>query len=148
MERKTANIILGKAGESDRFKLKYGWFTFNLEIKPITAKMLIEISGEISEMDEVDENQELFPALMDNAADMKRIARVIAIATGTWFKRIVTLAVLNLPLKDMQTLFEIVYKQSDPTPFFFITARIGKMNLLTRSQEKQEEEKQSSEDSQ
>lgn len=131
MQQKAANIILGKAGPSDGFTLKYGLFTFKLKIKPLTAKQLIEISGEVSKLSSIDESKEMFPALMSGVTDTRYIARIIAIATGTRFKRIVTRGILKLDLKDIHTLFSIVHKQSDPSPFFFtIILAKGRMNLL------------------
>jgi hypothetical protein len=131
MQEESSNIILGLAGQSDCFTLRYGWFKFTLKIKPLSAKQLIEISREVSKLKSIDEEQEMFPALMENASDTLHIARVITIATGTHFRYIVTRAIMKLPLQDLKTLFTIVHKQSDPTPFFFITVLAkGRMNLL------------------
>ena len=131
MQERAGNIILGLAGPSDGFTLKYGWLRFRLEIKPLTAKQLIEISKEVSKLGTIDENSDMFPALMEGANDLRLIARIIAIATGTRHKRIVTRAILRLPLKVIETLFKIVHKQSDPTPyFFFMVLAKGRMTLL------------------
>ena len=132
MERQTSNILLGMAGSEDRFTLKFGLFKFRLSIKPITARQLIEISAEVSQIKEVNKDQDMFPALMGGITDIKHIARIVAIATGTRFKTVVTRAVMKLPLNDIQTLFAIVYKQSDPSPFFFIISLTGKMNILKK----------------
>lgn len=131
MQEQTSNIILGLAGQSDRFTLHYGWFRFHLKIKPLSAKQLIAISAEVYKLSAIDETKEMFPALMAGVPDTRHIAKVIAIATGTRYKRIVIRAILKLPLKDIQTLFAIVHKQSDPQPFFFsIILAKGRMNLL------------------
>ena len=131
MQEKASNIILGRTGPSDRFTLRFGWFKFRLGIKPLSAKQLIEISREVSKISSIDEKKDMFPALMEGVTDTRYIARIIAIATATKYRRIVTRAVMKLPLKDIQTLFKIVHKQSDPTPFFFITILAkGRMNLL------------------
>ncbi len=131
MQEATRDIILGIAGQSDRFTLRYGWFKFHLKIKPLSAKQLVEISGEVSKIRDIDDKKDMFPALMQGVSDTRHIARVIAIATGTRYQRIVTRAIMKLPLKDFQTLFAIVHKQSDPTPFFFTTILAkGRMNLL------------------
>uniref|UniRef100_A0A6M3XTL0 Uncharacterized protein n=1 Tax=viral metagenome TaxID=1070528 RepID=A0A6M3XTL0_9ZZZZ len=133
MEKKVSNILLGIAGSEDRFTLKFGWFSFRLKIKPISARQLIAISGEVSQIKDIDKEQEMFPALMEGITDIRYIARVITIATGTRYKKIVTRAILKLPLKDIQTLFAIVQKQSDPSPFFFtILLAKGRMNLLKK----------------
>ena len=133
MEKKVSNILLGIAGSEDRFTLKFGWFSFRLKIKPISARQLIAISGEVSQIKDIDKEQEMFPALMEGITDIRYIARVITIATGTRYKKIVTRAILKLPLKDIQTLFAIVQKQSDPSPFFFtIILAKGRMNLLKK----------------
>jgi hypothetical protein len=136
MESQAANIILGQTGPADRFKLKYGWFTFNLRIKPITARQIIEISGEVAKIRDIDAEKELFPALVEGAFDIRYIAKVITIATGTRFRKIVTRAILKLPLKDIQTLFGIVRKQSDAEVFFYIIISAkGRMNLMKKKQE-------------
>ncbi len=120
MEKNISNIILGRSAPQDRFTLKYGWFKFRLSIKPITARQLIDISGEIAQIKEIDKEKEMFPALMEGISDIRYIAKVITIATGTKYKWIVFRAILKLPLKDIQTLFAIVRKQCDSERFFFI----------------------------
>lgn len=77
----------------------------------------------------------MFSALMTNSSDLVHIANVITIATGTRWKRIVARAVLRLDLKDINTLFKIVYKQSDPSPFFLTYLQIGKINILKKKEE-------------
>jgi len=135
MEESVSNIILGVGGHSDRFKLKYGVFTFNLKIKPISVARLIEISSELSHIRSIDETQKMFPSLMDSIDDIRYIAKAITIATGTRFRRIINRAILKLPLKDINILWSIVYRQSDPSPFFFIISMTGRMNILKKKQE-------------
>ena len=130
MEKSVSNILLGVAGPSDRFTLKFGWFKFKLKIKPLTVRQLIAISGELSKIKPVEKDMDMFPALMGGISDARFIARVITIATGTRFKRIVARAITNLDLKDIHTLFSIVVKQSDPSPFFLTCLLIGKVNLM------------------
>ncbi len=135
MERKISNILLGVAGSEDRFTLRYGWLRFRLKIKPITAGQLIAISSEVAQIKDIDKEQEMFPALMTGSPDLIYISNIIAIATGTRWRRIVARAVLKLPLKDIQTLFAIVIKQSDPSPFFLTCLQIGKLNILKKKGE-------------
>jgi len=136
MQEQAANIILGLTGPGDRFTLKYGIFKFRLSIKPLNAKQLIGISKEVAKIRKLDETKEMFPGLMDNIEDAKPIARAIAIATGTRYKKIVTRAVMKLPLEDIKTLFKIVHKQSDPEPFFFtIILAKGRLNLLKQPEQ-------------
>lgn len=132
MEKEITNIILGQEGPADCFVITFGWFKFKLKIKPLTVRQLIKISGELSQVRAVDESKDVFPALMEGITDTRYIAKVIAIATGTYFQRIVTSAILRLPLKDVNTLFSIVQKQSDPSPFFFICLKAGKMNQMKK----------------
>lgn len=135
MEDKVSNILLGVSGSEDRFTLKYGWFRFRLKIKPITARQLIAISSEVSQIKDIDEKQDVFYALMKGITDIRYIARIITIATGTRYKRIITRGILKLPLKDIQKLFSIVVKQSDPSPFFFtIISAKGRMNILKKQE--------------
>ncbi len=136
MQESAANIILGLAGPGDRFTLKYGIFRFRLKIKPLSAKQLIAISKEVSQIGKLDETKEMFPGLMENINDARHLSRAIAIATGTRWKRIVARAVLKLPLNDIKTLFKIVHKQSDPEPFFFtIILAKGRLNLLKQPEQ-------------
>jgi hypothetical protein len=137
MQEQAANIILGEIGPGDTFVLKYGIFKFRLSIKPLTVRQLIMISRELAKVKDIDENQDMFKGLMDAVADSRHIARAIAIATGTRMKGLVTRAILRLPTKDLNTLFSLVNKQTDPTPFFFIIMLAkGRMNLLNPTKEK------------
>lgn len=120
MDQAISNILLGQAGPEDRFTIRYGWFRFYLSIKPLSARQMIRISGEWSKIKDIDKNKDMFPALMEGISDIKYIARVIAISTGTKFIKIITRAILRLPLKDIQKLFAIVRKQCDPEVFFYI----------------------------
>jgi hypothetical protein len=136
MEKQAANILLGRSGEADRFDLKWGFITFHLQIKPLTARQVIDISGELSSIGDYDSDMEMFPVLMQNSNDLTAISMAIAIATGTKHKRAVAKAIRNLPLEDIKRLFQIVYKQTDPTPFFFITVLAkGRMNLMEKRKE-------------
>lgn len=135
MEEEVKNIILGVAGESETFTLKYGWFNFKLGIKPLTAKTIIEISAEMSHLKEVDDSKYLFLALMDSATDLTVLAKIIAIATGTKFRKIVTHAILKLPLKDIQTLINIVVKQSDMSVFFYTLTSLKGLKSLTKTRQ-------------
>jgi hypothetical protein len=137
MEKEISNIILGQAGAQDRFTLKYGWFRFYLKIKPITAKQLISISGELGQIKAIDQNKELFPEMLERTSDLKYIANSIAIATGTKFRRIVARGILSLDLKDILTLFKIVKKQSDAEVFFYILISMKGMIRPVVKQEQQ-----------
>ena len=86
MQESAANIILGLAGPGDRFTLKYGIFRFRLKIKPLSAKQLIAISKEVSQIGKLDETREMFPGLMESINDARHLSRAIAIATGTRWK--------------------------------------------------------------
>ena len=132
MEQQVANILLGQAGSADSFILKFGLFRFRLKIKPLTVRQLIRISGEVSQIRNVDTKKNVFVALMEGVPDIRYIAKIISIATGTRFMWIVKRAVMRLPLNDVHTLFKIVRKQSDPTPFFFIISMTGRMNIMKK----------------
>jgi hypothetical protein len=137
MERQVSNIILGLSGPQDRFTLKYGWFRFRLKIKPITARQLIDISGEIGQIKSIDQDKELFPEMLERTEDLKHIANSISIATGTRFRKIVARGILKLDLKDILTLFKIVKKQSDSEVFFYILISAKGMIRTIVKQEKQ-----------
>ena len=135
MERKVSNILLGRVDSEDRFTLKYGLFRFRLKIKPITARQMIDISAEAAQIKEVNQSQELFPALLEGSPDLVHISNIIAIATGTKWRKIVARSILKLSLKDINTLFTIVLKNSDPSPFFLTYLQIGKLNILKKKEE-------------
>lgn len=135
MERKISHILLGIADSEDRFTLKYGWFRFRLKIKPITARQLIAIGSEAAQIKDISQEQEMFPALMAGSPDLIHISNIIAIATGTRWRRIIVYAILKLSLKDINTLFSIVIKQADPSPFFLTCLQIGKLNILKKKEE-------------
>jgi len=147
-EAEAANLILGEAGEGDKFTLKYGLLKFRLSIRPLTARGVIRVSREVCRIDgEFDMEATMFPQMTTQAEGIRYVCRSIAIATGTRFVRIVTRAISDLPLKDIFTLWNIVVKQSDPSSFFFIIISAKGMNMMkkiTPKQEKQEEAKQSS----
>lgn len=134
MEKRVANIILGKLEPGDSFTLKYGIFRFKLSIRPLTLKQVIEISKEVCSIPELNLNAKdnIFNVLMKNAVYLENIARIIAIATGHKLPSLIYKAVLGLPLKDVYTLFNIVDKQSDPQPFFFIMSKTEKINILKK----------------
>jgi hypothetical protein len=136
MERQVSNILLGRSDPADSFRLKWGWFTFRLSIKPISTRQLIKISGEICQIRDF-ENEELsyFQALMEHAKDAEFISRAIAIATGTRFVRIVTRAISKLPNKDQNTLFKILIKNSEAEVFFYTMALARQMNVLKKKKE-------------
>ena len=133
MEDEVKNVILGIAGKRDRFTIKYLGINWRLSIKPLTAKMLIEISAEMSHIKQVDSSKEMFPNLMDGAKGLRHFAKIIAIATGTKYRRIVTRSILKLPLKDIQTLVNIVVKQSDMEVFFCILISLKGIQSLTKA---------------
>jgi len=136
MEREISNIILGVAGPEDRFILKFGWFKFKLSIKPITARQLIAISGEIGQIKGINQDKEMFPEMIERAEDLRHICNSIAIATGTRFRGIVAKGVSKLNLKDILTLFKIIKKQSDPEVFFY-TLILAKGMIRTIVKEQQ-----------
>ena len=134
MIKSVSNILLGKGEASDKFTLNYGILKFHLQIKPLTVKQLIAISSELSQVNEIKADTDMFPGLMASVSDARHICKSIAIATGTRFTKIVTRAVSKLSLKDIHTLFSIVVKQSDPSPFFLTCLQIGKIDILKKQE--------------
>lgn len=133
MEEEVKNVLLGQSGKRDQFTIKYLCFNRKLSIKPLTAKMLIEISAEMSNINQVNDSKEMFPALMDGAPNLYHIAKIISIATGTRYRKIVTRSILRLPLKDIQTLVNIVVKQTDMTVFFYTIISLKGIQSLTKA---------------
>jgi hypothetical protein len=135
MERQVSNIILGISGPAESFKLKYGLFRFHLSIKPLSARQIVDISGHASKINDIDLEINLFSELLKNSQDLWHISRIIAIATGTRYKILVSKAIMGLALKDILTLFTIVRRQSDPEQFFFIMALMKGLNKLKTQKE-------------
>jgi hypothetical protein len=133
MEDEVKNVILGLAGEKDQFTIKYLGINWKLAIKPLSAKQLIQIGGEICKLTDIeDETETMFQALMKHANGLRFICRSIAIATGSRFQKIVTNAIMDLQLEDIQTLFSLVIKQSSAEHFFFIVASARSLNLMKK----------------
>lgn len=134
MEKQAADIILGITPPGDRFTIRYLGIPFRLQIKLLTTEQLIRVSKEICKIGDIEESDEtMFQALMKHVADAEHICDAIAIATGTRFVRVVSRAIKRLPLKDIQVLFNIVRKQSDPSAFFFIMTSAKSLNLMKKT---------------
>jgi len=147
-EAEAANVILGEAGEGDKFILRYGIFKFRLSVRPVTARDMIRISREVCHINaQIDMNEAMFPQLAEQAGGLKYVCNSIAIATGTKYVKLVSRAISRLSLGDIFKLWNIVVKQSDPSSFFFIMISAKGLNKLKKMEtepEKQEEAKQSS----
>ena len=147
-EAEAANVILGEAGSGDKFSLKYGILKFRLSIRPVTARDMIRISREVSQITgELNTTDAIFPQMLEQAEGLNYICRSIAIATGTPFVGLVSRAISKLSVTNILRLWNIVVKQSDPSSFFFIiiSARgLNKMKKITNEPERPGEEKQSS----
>lgn len=130
MQEQVANVILGVAGPSDTFVLRYGWFKFKMSIKPLTARQIIEISGQLSKIKDINAENEMFPGLIEGSPDLKYVCRAITIATGTKLRALVNRAILGLPLKDINTLLSIVKKQTDCELFFYTIILAKGLNRL------------------
>jgi hypothetical protein len=136
MEEKAANIILGITGPGDRFTIRWIGIKFRLQIKLISTERLIKISRELCHINDTYEDDEsFFNALMKNASDARYVCRAIAISTGTPFTRMVSHAIMKLPLKDLHTLFNIVQARSDARFFFLTMASAKKLNLMKKAKE-------------
>lgn len=120
VQEEISRVILGLPGKADRFTLRWGWLRFRLAIRPLTTRMLIRISGELSNVRPIDESKGMFPLFLENAPDLRYFVSSIAIATGSPYQRIIRSAIRKLPLQDIQTLFAIVQRQCDMERFFFL----------------------------
>ena len=133
MEERALDIVLGITGPGDRFTIKWCGIKFRLQIKLISTERLIRISKEICKIRDIeDEGETMFQALMEHAPDARHICRAIAIATETPFVKIVTRAILKLPLKDIRTLFKIVRTRADSEVFFYTLASAKKLSLMKK----------------
>jgi hypothetical protein len=134
MEEQLSRVMQRKASPEDTFEIKYLGFKLKLEIKPLSAKTLIEIGEHLSKCSEIkDEQQTMFHALTENASDLKFIVKCITISVGGgWFIR---RAIMNLDLSDIETIWNIVIKNSNAERFFFIMASAKRMNILRKKEE-------------
>jgi hypothetical protein len=137
MQEEISRVILGIPGPADRFTLRWGWLRFRLAIRPLTTRMLIRISGELSNVRAIDENKEMFPLFVENVKDIQYFVNSIAIATGSPYQRIIRSAIRKLPLSDIQTLFAIVQRQCDMERFFFICISAKGLSLTKNQKEQQ-----------
>lgn len=136
MEKKLSKLILGKVTEKDCFTIKHWGISFNLSIKPVSCEKIIEISGVLSNVKEIkDEGQSAFVAMMDNSENVKYFCKVLAISTGYFFTFFIYKLLMKLSTEEIQTLWSIYLKNSDPTFFLTITQSVGKMNLLKPKEE-------------
>jgi hypothetical protein len=136
MEQRAANIALGVSGPGYGFTIKWCGISFRLRIKLISTERLIRISQEIAKISDIEnEGGTPFHALMNHVDDSRHIARSIAIATGTRFVRMVTRAIMKLPLKDQNILFDLVREQSDPSVFFYTIISAKRVSLMKKKQE-------------
>jgi len=142
--KEVADILLGQDAKGDRFRIKWHGITIRLSIKPISTRVLIKISKELSHVKDIDPSKDFLPEQMANAESLVYICRAIAHATQTRYPRIVTQAIYELPLKDIQALWKIVIKQCDPTSFFFIIVSTKGVNKIAPKKAGSEEERPSS----
>lgn len=134
MERKLANVILNRYGVEDRFDLRILGIKFHFGIKPISGRNIIRISYEISCMSEItDETQMVFHALIEHSGNIKNICNSIAIATNSPFKTFVSYLISRLSLENIETLWNIVLKQSNPSFFLSTMVSAKSMNLMKKS---------------
>lgn len=132
-----SRVILGIPGRADRFTLQWGLLRIRCAIRPLTTRMLIRISGELSNVRQIDESKEMFPLFIENTKDINYFVNSIAIATGSSFQWIIRAAIRKLPLSDIQKLFSIVQRQSDMERFFFLCISARGLNLNKGAKEQQ-----------
>jgi hypothetical protein len=137
-----ARIILGEAGTGDQFTIRWGWLRLKLSIKPVTTRTLIQISGEVAHVPEIDPEADMLPEMLRAAPSLNHVCKAITYATKTRHKRIVYRAIKGLPLKDIAKLWQMIMNQSDPASFFFIMISTRGQNktkttTTTKAQEKQ-----------
>lgn len=131
LDKRATDIILGDLGCGDSFTIKYLGMKFRLRIRELTTKRLIKISYHLSQLKDLQDGDESkFQALMEHISDAKHICRAISVATGTRFEKIVANAILDLPPKDILTLFNLVRKYSDAEAFFFTIILAKKTSLM------------------
>ena len=129
LQQKSAAVILGKLGEGDKFVISFWGFKFNLEIKTLSVRNIVQISSEVSKMAQVNPDSGVFQAIMENALNLPYVCKCIAICTGSripFLSRII----MSLPLKDVKVLWDLIVKNSDPEAFFFIMASAKGMDKL------------------
>jgi hypothetical protein len=134
MKEEVAGVILGgKVAKAESFEVRWGILKLNLKIRLQTVAQVIEIAGEVGQIRDIDENDQrsMYPVFVERITDVKKVVNAIVIATGTRFRWLVRKMLLGLPLKDIDTLWAIVQRQSDIQRFFFIIISAkGQMNLL------------------
>jgi len=135
MEEKLAKVVFGKAVDGDRFWIKYFGIKIPLSIKPLSPNKLIAMSAYLSRIGDIkDEGQSQFHAVIENAFDLKYICKAIVIATGFPIKWIAYKAITNVSLEDVEKMFTIIQKNTDPSFFLNIMGSARRLNLMTKKE--------------
>ncbi len=121
-----ANLVLGIAGDGDKFSIKTGLFEFRFQLRPLWTFHVVKISREISKMQEIDPSADAFAEMFKRSGNYKNVCNSIAIAAlfKEWkiflFKRIVSRLIMKSEPVQVQQLWDMVKDKTDPKRFFFI----------------------------
>lgn len=135
-EERLAALILGKTSPEDCFDIEYKGKVYKLGIRPLSGTRIIEVSEQIAKCKPIEnEGQSIFHALIQNASDLKHIARAIAIATEAKNIKKVTKAILDLENQQIEMLWGIVEKNSNAAFFLNIMTSAKNLNLTKKKAE-------------
>lgn len=135
-EERLAKLILNKTSAEDCFDIEHKGKTLKLGVRPLSGRRLVEVSEQLSKCSNLEDNgQSVFHALMENASNLKYVCKAIAIATEAKNLKKTTEAIYNLELSQIETLWNIVVKNSDASFFFSIMNSAKNLNLMKKKKE-------------
>ena len=133
-EERLSALILNKTVAEDCFEIKYRGKLYKLGIRPLSGKTIIEVSEQIAKCSPiVDNGQSVFHALIENASDLRHIARAIAIATEAKNVNKITKVILDLEASQIEQLWEIVERNADGGFFLRIMTSAKNLNLTKKT---------------
>ena len=136
MQTKLASIVLGVVDDNDRFDVKYHGLTFKLGIKALCPNDIIRIGKAFAKCKEIkDGEQSYLQGMIETSENWSIICKSIAISTGHPFTWLITRIISRLPIKDVNTLWDAVLRNTDAEIFFSIIISVKKMNFMKAKEE-------------
>jgi hypothetical protein len=151
IEREAANALQGKKGIKFKIVL-FGWLKVQLRFKYVQASTLISIGTQQSYMAKVDKDSPVDVFVIQNAKDMKRVSRMVALAClngpvlNFFFSRFLAMILRwsSMDATEWRALNSLLRLHVNPEVFFYTMVSTQGLNLLRKSETSTEGEKPSS----
>lgn len=131
--------------EGAKFGIKIWGKERMFAIKPLKLGTIIAISKEVAWLKQIKEDEEMVPAILSSADNLKSLSNVVALAVlnskgKNRFAPLLGRIFLNrLTTKELFQLSALVVKQMSVEDFFFTMRLIGGASILKSSKEAGEE---------